>query len=227
MSATSATAYRRAAARISYMAQDRGDLAFVAGHLASRMACPLEGDEAGIKRALRYLIHRPVCPLLLPVQEPVSGTSVWVDSDWASDEVTRRSVSGGTVRRGTHTVAWWSRRQARVALSSCEAELNAMVKGMAEGLLLNEICAFFSEPGQLEIHTDSSAARGVVMRTGSGKLKHLSTKQLWIQEYVSEGSVVVTKVPREDNAADAFTHAWTSCEGRFFHTLGFRHFSPA
>ena len=95
-----------------------------------------------------------------------------------------------------------------------------MVKGLAEGILLGGIFDLFGEAHALEIYTDSSAARGVVMRTGSGKLKHLSTKQLWIQEHVADGKVLITKTPREQNPADALTHGWSVPESRFFSVLG-------
>ena len=54
-----ATLFRRAAARINYLGQDRPDLNVVSRMLAMRMANPKRGDEEMIKRALRYLrVHR-------------------------------------------------------------------------------------------------------------------------------------------------------------------------
>ena len=35
---------------------------------------------------------------------------------------------------GGHTISWWCKLQSTVALSSCEAELNASLKGAVEGL---------------------------------------------------------------------------------------------
>ena len=49
-----ATLFRRAAARINYLGQDRPDLNVVSRLLAMRMAKPKRGDEEMIKRALRY-----------------------------------------------------------------------------------------------------------------------------------------------------------------------------
>ena len=86
-----------------------------------------------VERVLRYLRHRPKCPLQLNLQDAVVGTALWVDSDWANDELSRRSTSGGIVRRGEHSITWLSRKQSRVALSSCEAELNAISRRCACG----------------------------------------------------------------------------------------------
>ena len=221
MASAEATQYRRGAARVSYMSQDRADLSFAAGHLAARMAKPRKGDEVMLKRVLRYLLHRPSCPLLLPFQEPVESITVFSDSDWANDEVSRRSTSGGIAMKGLHSIHWWSRKQARIALSSCEAEINALVKSAGEGLFLSSVSNLFEEGSAVVLLTDSSAAKGVSMRIGTGKTKHLSTKQLWIQEVVGDGRACIRKVPREENLSDALTHEWVSSDIRFFQAAGF------
>ena len=47
-------------------------------------------------------------------------------------------------------------------------------------------------------------------------------KQLWIQEAVAAGELVVTKVPRAENCADALTHAWSSADLAFWSEMGLR-----
>ena len=227
LSPAETTRYRRAAARISYMSQDRADLAFAASHLAGRMSCPKVGDDMAIKRVCRYLLHRPNCPLQVRVQEPVEKLSILSDSDWASDPQSRRSVSGGFVMKGCHALTWWSRKQARVALSSCEAELNALCKAVAEGLLISHVCLLFGECDGMVLLTDSSAAKGVVLRSGVGKLKHLSVKQLWLQEVIANGQASVQKVARERNPADSLTHEWVQKDSRFFDSVGFATFNSS
>ena len=126
MSPKDATLFRRAAARINYVALDRPDLSFSSRVAAGKMSNPLEGDELLIKRAIRYLKGRPRVSLLYQFQDPGPDVVVMTDSDWAGDEMTRRSTSGGVVLNGQHTITWWCKLQARIALSSCEAELNAL-----------------------------------------------------------------------------------------------------
>ena len=62
------------------------------------------------------------------------------------------------------------------------------------------------------VKTDSSAAKGIMTRRGCGKIKHIAAKQLWIQENVINGDVVVQKVPRNDNPSDASTNIWTGID---------------
>ena len=59
--------------------------------------------------------------------------------------------------------------------------------------------------GALEIRTDASAAIGIANRIGIGKIRHIETNQLWLQQKVLEGKLVVSKVKGEDNLADALT----------------------
>ena len=54
----------------------------------------------------------------------------------------------------------------------------------------------------LELRLDASAARGILLRNGSGKLKHLGVKELWGQQTVRTNSIEVTKITRSINVAD-------------------------
>ena len=52
---------------------------------------------------------------------------------------------------------------------------------------------------------DSSAARGVMQRAGPGRIRHLQTRFLWVQERAREGDFAVVAVPGASNAADLGT----------------------
>ena len=131
-----------------------------------------------------------------------------VDSDWAGDINTRKYTSGGMIFHGNHLICHWSKTQSTIALSSGEGEVNACVKGMSEGLGVFELISEMGYNGDLNIQlmTDSSAAKGTITRHGSGKMKHLNIKQLWIQEALKEYEVSVIKIPREANVSDLLTH---------------------
>ena len=59
---------------------------------------------------------------------------------------------------------------------------------------------------KLEILTDASACRGMLLRRGAGRVKHLVTKQLWVQGAIECQGIRVLKIPRDDNFADMLTH---------------------
>ena len=62
---------------------------------------------------------------------------------------------------------------------------------------------------KIEVYTDASAAKGIAMRAGLGKIRHHDTSQLWLQGKGADGSVVITKVYGKDNKADALTKCLT------------------
>ena len=122
---------------------------------------------------------------------------------------------------GRHLLHHWSSTQATVALSSAEAELNALVKAISETLGIKNMMKFAGVELTAEVFTDSSAAKGIVHRTGCGKVKHLEAKQLWVQEAVEVKEIKVSQVPREHNPSDALTHHWSATDGyRHLESLG-------
>ena len=55
------------------------------------------------------------------------------------------------------------------------------------------------------VWTDSSATMGICGRQGLGKLRHVDTKSLWVQQQVRDGSLEIRKVRGDVNPADLFT----------------------
>jgi hypothetical protein len=213
MDSNDAWKFRRGAARVNYMAQDRVDLAVAAQRLSQCMARPCEGDELALKRVIRYLKGHPSCSMLFAYQGDKAPMTIMTDSDWAGDAATRKSTSGGIIRINSHIISFWCKSQATVALSSGEAELNAMVKGCSEGIGVLELMRELGcDTNVYSIETDSSAARGTVMRHGAGRMKHLSTKQLWIQGAVKHYNITPVKICRSVNSADVLTHNCTTKE---------------
>ena len=58
---------------------------------------------------------------------------------------------------------------------------------------------------RIRIRTDAAAAKSIASRRGLGKVRHIETNQLWLQEKVTVGDIEVMKVPGGDNIADALT----------------------
>ena len=68
------------------------------------------------------------------------------DSDWASTKEDRRSTTGYvfTLNEDGPLVAWKSRKQHTVALSSCEAEYMALTHATQEAMFLSMLAEDFS-----------------------------------------------------------------------------------
>ena len=106
---------------------------------------------------------------------------------------------------GPCSVKHWSKTQSTIALSSGEAELNGIGQGIAQGLGIQSICRDLGFEYKLRVHTDATAAIGIARRRGMGKIRHLDTTDLWIQEVVRSGRVELLKIAGAENPADVLT----------------------
>ena len=124
---------------------------------------------------------------------------------------------------GDHVVKTNSKQQRTVALSSAEAELYAMVAASAEALA---VIAYAADLGLLltgEVYTDSSAALGISQRAGIGKVRHLRTQGLWVQECRVTGRLAFHKVLGAKNPADVLTkHVPGELLDKHLETIGAR-----
>ena len=84
----------------------------------------------------------------------------------------------------------------------------------ADGLGAKHLSEELLDPMGLVIKTDAAAAKGLIQRQGAGRVKHLSVKQLWVQERESAGELEIVKILRAINIADLLTHHLSETEGR-------------
>ena len=63
------------------------------------------------------------------------------------------------------------------------------------------------------MRTDASAAVGILSRQGTGRIKHLQIRQMWLQEKVKDQDLKLIKIPRSINVADLLTHHWNEKDG--------------
>ena len=114
---------------------------------------------------------------------------VYSDSNWAGCNVTRKSTTSFMVFLCGNLIFSACRTQASVALSSCEAELLAGTAAVGDAIQMSHILRFLVNESALEntgkvtltLHTDSSSAKAAWQRRGSGRLKHIDTRMLWLQ----------------------------------------------
>ena len=146
------------------------------------MAKPCHVDWALLTRIGRYLIRRPGVTLQFPWQKRQTQVDGYSDSDWAACPNSRKSTSGGAIMLGKHLIKSWSRQQRVIALSSAEAETYGMVACSAELLGIQSCAKDLGMEFTAAVYTDASAALGIVQRRGIGKIRHLRTQSLWLQE---------------------------------------------
>ena len=113
---------------------------------------------------------------------------------------------------GTHCIKTWSTTQPTVTLSSGEAEFYGVVKASGAALGQQSLLRDLGVDLPVRVWTDSSAALGICSRSGLGKLQHLETHTLWVQEKIRMGDFILMKVKGDVNPADLFTKHLSSSD---------------
>ena len=167
-----------------------------------------------LKRLLRYVKGTEDMSNVIEMRDSndrreqlVKQLEVYTDSDWASDQTTRKSKIGAVIMAEGMRLHAHTRGQASVALSSSEAEVMAASEGIKEALLLQEVlmCAGLGHY-EIEVKVDSSAAHAFFYRRGVGRMKHIDSRILWLQDLIAAGGVRLKKIPITQNLADMLTH---------------------
>ena len=200
-----ATMFRALSARANYLAQDRPDIAFSTKELCREFAVPTGDSYAKLKRVCRYLIGLPRLVYLYDWQDNPQTVDVYTDTDFAGCRTTRRSTSGGVIMLGTHCIRHWSTTQSTVSLSSGEAELHGISKGVQHGLGIKSLFKDLGMNMGITVHSDATAAIGIARRRGLGKLRHLDCEDLWLQQKIRNKDIALVKVLGAENPADALT----------------------
>ena len=141
----------------------------------------------------------------LPYQESFTHLTVFSDSDHAGCIRTRKSTSGAVVVLGRAQVRSLCRGQAVIALSSGEAEYYSLVTACSEALGVQSILADWGIKVKIHILMDATAGKSMGSRRGLGRVKHLDTIFLWVQEHVTSGRITIGKIHTSMNFADILT----------------------
>jgi len=145
---------------------------------------------------LRYLSGTKECMLILGGKQ--LGLSIYSDLDYASCLVTRKSTSRITTMLGNGCVAWRSRKQETVALSSMKAEYRAAYEEGTQVVWMRELLKSFGreQQGPTELNVDNE---GTIFLTKNAvfqsRSKHFDVKHHWIRELVDQKVVRVEHIP--------------------------------
>ncbi len=189
-------------------ALDRPDIQYSVKCVMNEVAAPTEQSMNRLRRIVRYLIRHPVLKWRFPRQPMVKYVDAYGDSDWAGEhgEVhKRRSTTCVVERIGAHVVETVSVTQHTISLSSAEAELYASNRAAAGGLQTKHFMLESGYAVQLRVWSDSSASRGIIRRTGTGTVKHIELRWLWVQEALRERRFLLKTVKTDDNPSDVGT----------------------
>ncbi|KAE8184386.1 hypothetical protein CF328_g7874 [Tilletia controversa] len=200
--------YQALVGSMAYFAQGtRADLAYFVSVLGKFCADPSEEHWIAAKHGLRYLRGTSGARLVFGGAEDLQVRG-FVDADWAADKDDRRSMSGYVFTVGGGAVAWGSRKQGAVALSTAEAEyIAAGVAGREAIMLKGALTACGQLVGTITVHCDNQAAIQLVKNPGShhDRSKHIDIVHHWVRDQTQLGAFAFEYIPTDLNPADAFT----------------------
>jgi hypothetical protein len=199
--------YRRCVGILLYIAHDRHDAQWSIGELAKYIKTPTMGALKKLKRLARYLKGHKKYGTWIDSKGSLDDVVAWVDSDWAGDLQSRRSTTSVLITVGGSTIYSGSKRQHTTALSSGEAEYYAASQGAADLMHVAELLKFVGANPQPKLRSDSTACLGMASRSGVGRVRHLETRALWLQEQLQKEKFVMEKCGTIDNLSDIGTKA--------------------
>ena len=189
----------------------RVDAAQTIGLLARTLTFPTERMDICADRCIAYLAQHPQRGLTYSNgTRRVDGSErdptfhCYSDSDWAPTN----STTGFACMYAGAAIAYISKRQQSIALSSTEAEIMAASQAAAEimylrGLLI-EMGVDMSEPTVLKVD-NAGAVELAKNRSSNQRSRHIERRYLKIREWVAEGHIRVQWTATADNAADVLT----------------------
>ena len=83
----------------------------------------------------------------------------------------------------------------------------AQVKGGSTAIGMRSMIRDMGGQVAIDLHTDSTAGKGIASRVGMGKIRHLDTGLLWLQHHVNRRDLRIKKVHKDKNLADIGTKA--------------------
>ncbi|CAA7059133.1 unnamed protein product [Microthlaspi erraticum] len=198
--------YASAVGSLMYaMVCTRPDLAHAVGVVSRFLSNPGRDHWTAVKWILRYLRGTSSLKLTFGGTKPLLVS--YTDSDMSGDVDSRKSTSGYLVTFAGGAVAWQSRLQKCVALSTTEAEFIAATEACKEVLWMKNFLAdigFKQDKYVLLCDSQSAICLGK-NSTFHSRSKHIDRRYHWIRDVVASKEVELEKVHTDDNGADMMT----------------------
>jgi hypothetical protein len=199
-------AYRRLVGQLQWMAMTRPDIQFAVKEAARSMAKPTADNAAQLKRVLRYLqgSKTEVLKLQYDAEAAQGMVECYTDASMAPAG-DRKSTSAASIWYEGVNLCTFSRTQGSIALSSCESELYACSSGAQEAKFASSVLQELGEQARIRIFTDAGSTLALSHKRGLGRLKHVETRHLWLQDEVAAKRLQIARVSTLLNPADVGT----------------------
>ncbi|CAK0836789.1 unnamed protein product, partial [Prorocentrum cordatum] len=204
-----ATKFRSVNGLNMFVCLERPECQYAAKECSRGMSRPTVQDQMRLTRIIRFIRAHPSS---VTCMYPDSGDFKVIgraDSNWAEDPIGRKSTSCGQLFLNGALIMQFVKTQGAPALSSPEAEFNALVHvGIEARGAQTYLKELLDETVPVTLESDNSSALTNVEKKGVGRMRHIELKDLWIKDLVArkaETKVSTSKVHTNENTADLGT----------------------
>jgi hypothetical protein len=216
--------YRSVIGKMNFLEKlTRVDISYAVHQCARFASDPKQSHAQAVKYIGRYLLGTREEGIILNPKD--QSLDVWVDADFCGnwdpkyadvDPSTAKSRTGYIIMYGGSPVVWASKMQREVALSSTEAEYNAISESLRPAINLMELMGEAKRIGWT-IATKQPQVHCKVFEDNSGALemarlpkmrprtKHFCTRMHHFREYVRKGQITISKVQSREQLGDIAT----------------------
>jgi hypothetical protein len=185
----------------------RSDICYAVGVLSRHTHNPTHEHMTHAKHVLRYLKGTQDHGLFYSSSE--SELTGYTDASYAMDPEQRKSISGMIFTYGGGPLSWASKKQAVIALSTCEAEYIALCMGCKESVWLRRLLKDFNvnidQPTELKVDNTAAIVLAQTPVVSGKRTKHIDVRYHFSRECVLRGEITIVHCPGDDMLADIFT----------------------
>lgn len=216
--------YQKLIGSLMYLAVlTRPDLSYSLSYLSQFNNCYNETHFNYAKRILKYL-QKTKHYCLMYHKDNVELTG-FVDADWASDSLDRKSYTGFCFVMSGSVISWQSKKQKTVSLSSTEAEYVALSEASREAVYLGNL--MYELTGQkcvIKLKCDNqSALKLATSHQSHTRSKHIDVRFHYVRDAVENKLINIEYISTQEMPADLLTKGLMSTKHyKFMHMLGIK-----
>ncbi|XP_050289682.1 secreted RxLR effector protein 161-like [Quercus robur] len=190
--------YRSMIGCLLYLTASRPDIAFSVGVCSRFQSNPKVSRLNAVKRIIKYVSGTCDYGLFYRKESNLSLVG-YSDSDWAGNADDRKSTIGGCFYVGANLVAWMSKKQNSVSLSTVEAEYITTGSCYSQFLSMKKLLSDYEiSQDIMVVYCDNSSAINISKNpVQHSKTKHIEITYHFIRDLVERKIVVFEYIPTE------------------------------
>jgi hypothetical protein len=187
----------------------RPDIAFAVQQLSQHCHDFAIAHWTAVKRVIRYLKGTRDLGIIFRRSAGNPQIDIYIDADFAN-LADSKSIGGYFCIYGGSVIAWLSKKQSRIALSTTESESMALIPASKHGLWVHHLLNELDLPSSdlINLYCDNLQTISNIQDASlHARTKHLRVECHWVRELVDHNEMGITYIKSEDNLADILTKA--------------------